>query len=97
MRSTAPVHRHMVRRYARLKAQQIFLAVHRVEFTVFYRRLEPGEFGLLQAIGRGRESEKPWKRQRIWSRNRSKRGLQIGRDWAGSAAEMCDAENTEAI
>jgi hypothetical protein len=51
---TAPVHRHIVRRYARLKAQQIFLAVHRVEFTVFYRRLEPGEFSLLQAIGRGR-------------------------------------------
>ena len=51
---TAPVHRQVVRRYARLKAQQIFLAVHRVEFTIFYRRLEPGEFGLLQAIGRGR-------------------------------------------
>jgi hypothetical protein len=51
---TAPAHRHLVRRYARLKPQRIFLAVHRVEFTVFYRRLEPGEFGLLQAIGRGR-------------------------------------------
>jgi hypothetical protein len=49
-----PARRHMVRRYAKLKPRQIFLAVHRVEFTVYYRRLEEGEFGLLQAIGQGR-------------------------------------------
>ena len=33
-----------VRRYARLKPQQIFLAVHRVEFTVYLPRLEADEF-----------------------------------------------------
>ena len=43
-----------MRRYARLKPQQIFLAVHRVEFTVYYRRLDADEFRLLQAIGQGR-------------------------------------------
>lgn len=51
---TAPSRRLMVRRYARLKPQRIFLAVHRVEFTVYYRRLESDEFRLLQAIGQGR-------------------------------------------
>ena len=51
---SAPAHRHVVRRYARRKPQQIFLAVHRVEFTVYYRRLDPQEFRVLQAIGRGR-------------------------------------------
>lgn len=50
---SAPSRRHVVRRYARLKSQAIFLAVHRVEFTVFYRRLEPGEYRLLHAIGSG--------------------------------------------
>ena len=50
----APTRRHIVRRYARLKARQIFLAVHRVEFTVYYRRLEPDEFRLLEAIAEGR-------------------------------------------
>ena len=50
---TAPSKRRMVRGYARLKPQQIFLAVHRVEFTVYYRRLEAGEFRLLQTIGHG--------------------------------------------
>jgi len=50
----APSRRHIVRRYARLKARQIFLAVHRVEFTVYYRRLEPDEFRLLEAIAEGR-------------------------------------------
>lgn len=49
----APSDRHIVRRYARLKPQQIFLAVHRVEFTVYYRRLDPQEFRLLEAIGQG--------------------------------------------
>jgi hypothetical protein len=49
-----PARRHIVRQYARLKPHRIFLAVHRVEFTVYYRRLEPREFLLLQGIGQGR-------------------------------------------
>jgi hypothetical protein len=51
---SAPARRHIVRRYARLKPQRIFLAVHRVEFVVYYRRLESDEFRLLEAIGQGR-------------------------------------------
>jgi hypothetical protein len=43
-----------VRRNARLRPQRIFLAVHRVEFTVYYRRLERQEFRLLKALGHGR-------------------------------------------
>jgi hypothetical protein len=50
----APSRRRIVRRYVRLKPQQIFLAVHRVEFTVYYRRLDADEFRLLEAIGQGR-------------------------------------------
>jgi hypothetical protein len=49
----APPDRPVVRRYARLKPRHIFLAVHRVEFTVYYRRLEPDEFRVLQAMGQG--------------------------------------------
>jgi len=48
-----PGRRHVVQRYARLKPRQIFLAVHRVEFTVYYRRLDAVEFRLLKAIGQG--------------------------------------------
>jgi hypothetical protein len=48
-----PARRHMVRRFARLRPRQIFVAVHRVGFTVYYRRLDPDEFALLQAIGQG--------------------------------------------
>jgi len=50
-----PAHHRIVRRYARLKPWQIFLAVHRVEFTVYYRRLDAVEFRLLRAIGQGRQ------------------------------------------
>jgi hypothetical protein len=51
---SAPSRRHIVRRFTRLKPQRIFLAVHRVEFTVYYRRIEPDEFALLRAIQRER-------------------------------------------
>ncbi|MBV9772211.1 MAG: putative DNA-binding domain-containing protein, partial [Bryobacterales bacterium] len=49
----APVRHHIVRRFGRRKPQQIFVAVHRVEFTVYYRRLEADEFHLLAAIAQG--------------------------------------------
>jgi hypothetical protein len=43
-----------VRRYAvRRKPEDVHLAVHRVDFTVYYRRLAPEEFRLLKAIERG--------------------------------------------
>ncbi len=48
-----PVRRHSIRRFARLKPREIFLAVHRVEFTVYYRRLDADEFRLLEALGQG--------------------------------------------
>jgi hypothetical protein len=51
---STPAHRRIVRRYARLMPQQISLAVHRVEFTVYYRRLEAAEFRLLSAFEQGR-------------------------------------------
>jgi hypothetical protein len=42
------------RRYAvRLKTEDIHLAVHRVDCLVYYRRLAPEEFRLLQSIERG--------------------------------------------
>jgi Putative DNA-binding domain len=50
---SAPSRRHVIRRCARLKPEQIFLAVHRVEFTVYYRRLDAAEFRLLRAIEQG--------------------------------------------
>jgi hypothetical protein len=42
--------RPKVRRFARLKPQPIFLAVHRIDFTVYYRRLDADEFRLLEAF-----------------------------------------------
>lgn len=42
-----------LRLQARTSAAPIYLAVHRVEFSVYYKRLEPGAWVLLQALGRG--------------------------------------------
>ena len=49
-----PMRRNIARRYARLRPQPIYLAVHRVEFTVYYRRLEADEFHLLGALQESR-------------------------------------------
>jgi hypothetical protein len=42
-----------VRRMERMSPQRLFLAVHRWDFSVYYRRLDPEEFHLLEALGRG--------------------------------------------
>jgi hypothetical protein len=42
------------RKYRRRKPQPIFLAVYRNNDVVYYRRIEPGEFELLQAIRAGK-------------------------------------------
>jgi hypothetical protein len=46
--------RKRVRAVAQMKAQTIYLAVHRVDDSVYFRRLDPAEYQLLQAIRRGR-------------------------------------------
>ncbi len=36
------------------RRKRVFVAVHRQEETVYHKRLEPGEFALLTALGRGK-------------------------------------------
>jgi hypothetical protein len=43
----------LVRRIHRMSPEHIFLAVHRLDFMVYYRRLDPDEFRLLAALGKG--------------------------------------------
>ncbi|MGC9949192.1 MAG: DNA-binding domain-containing protein [Bryobacteraceae bacterium] len=43
----------LVRRIHSMPPEHIFLAVHRLDFTVFYRRLDAEEFHLLAALGKG--------------------------------------------
>jgi hypothetical protein len=43
----------LVRRIQRLNREHIFLAVHRVDFMVYYRRLEPEEYRMLAALSSG--------------------------------------------
>jgi hypothetical protein len=45
--------RAAVKRYGAVDPVPTFLAVHRVEFTVYYKRLELGEFRVLAALSRG--------------------------------------------
>jgi hypothetical protein len=46
-------HRNMTRRLSRSKPEEVFLAVHRLNYTVYYRRIGLEEYLLLSAIGDG--------------------------------------------
>lgn len=45
--------RGLVRRISRMQPEHIFLAVHRLDFMVYYRRLETEEYRLLAALDSG--------------------------------------------
>jgi hypothetical protein len=44
-------HRDMTKRVSSSRPKQIFLAVHRLDFTVYYRRIAAEEYRLLSALG----------------------------------------------
>lgn len=46
-------HRNLKRRVRRLKRERIYLAVHRLNFTVYYRRIAAEEYCLLNALREG--------------------------------------------
>jgi hypothetical protein len=46
-------HRNMTRRLSRSKPEEVFLVVHRLNYTVYYRRIGVEEYLLLSAIGDG--------------------------------------------
>src|ERR1700746_943984 len=50
--------RSKVRAVAKLKPAQIFVAVHRLDFSVYFRRIEPEEFALLGALRSGKTVER---------------------------------------
>jgi len=50
--------RSKVRAVAKLEPAQIFLAVHRLDFSVYFRRIEPEEFRLLNAVRCGKTIER---------------------------------------
>ncbi|HYL62838.1 MAG TPA: DUF2063 domain-containing protein, partial [Candidatus Methylomirabilis sp.] len=46
--------RKRVRAVAKLNPAQIFLAVHRIDNSVYFRRLDPEEFAVLTALQQGK-------------------------------------------
>ena len=50
--------RSKVRAVAKLEPTQIFLAVHRLDFSVYFRRIEREEFALLSALRSGKTIER---------------------------------------
>jgi hypothetical protein len=50
--------RSKVRAVAKLKPAQIFLAVHRLDFFVYFRRIQPEDFFLLSALRSGKTIER---------------------------------------
>jgi hypothetical protein len=47
------VHRHSIRRARLPRPSRTFVAVHRLDNRLFYKRLDPAAFRILEALGRG--------------------------------------------
>jgi hypothetical protein len=47
------VHRHAVRRVPRPRPSRTCVAVHRLDNRLFYKRLDPAAFRILESLGRG--------------------------------------------
>jgi hypothetical protein len=50
--------RSKVRAVAKLEPARIFLAIHRLDFSVYFRRIEPEDFALLSALRSGKTIER---------------------------------------
>ena len=79
--------RKRVQAVAKLKPQPIFLAVHRVDYSVYFRRIEAEEFAILKAIRQGKPLgeaiEVGLRRTRIPLEQRAASVQQWFQTWAG--------------
>lgn len=78
--------RKKVSAVARLKPSPIYLAIHRLENTVYFRRLEIEEFALLQSLQKGRTLERAivsaFRSSRIPQQERAARVVSWFQNWS---------------
>ena len=78
----------MVRRIGGMRPEHIFLAVHRHDFMVYYRRLEGEEFRLLAGCGTVCPSARPWRPRSKNSETPVKELTSRVESWFAAWAEM---------
>jgi hypothetical protein len=71
-----------------LRRTRIWLAVHRVDLSIYYRRLQPEEFRMLSAIRLGRPLADAMEDAFTGSRAAVSRRPQMVRDWFATWAEL---------
>src|SRR5262249_51957619 len=63
------------------KARKTYLAVHRQENMVYFKRLKPEAFALLRAMQQGKPLSQAIESSVDWSGNRLERGMEQRPDW----------------
>ena len=83
--------RRRPRKRALPSPEKVFLAVHRADNSVYFKRLDPDAFGILSALRDGNDYRKPWSASTGVTaaankhRRTCNRGSLCGHPWAGSA------------
>jgi len=70
------------------KARKIYLAVHRQEFSVYFKRLKPEAFALLRALQQGQPLSQAIESSVNWSGKKLERVMEQLHDWFANWAEL---------
>jgi hypothetical protein len=70
------------------KARKIYLAVHRQEFSVYFKRLKPEAFALLRALQQGQPLSQAIESSVNWSGKKLERVMEQLHDWFSNWAEL---------
>jgi hypothetical protein len=70
------------------KAKKVYLAVHRQEFSVYYKRLKPEAFALVRALQQGQTLSEAIESSVNWSGKKLERVMEHLHDWFANWAQL---------
>lgn len=70
------------------KAKKIYLAVHRQDFTVYYKRMKPEAFALVQALKQGQPLSQAIESSVNWSGKKIERVMEQLHDWFANWSQL---------
>jgi hypothetical protein len=70
------------------KAKKVYLAVHRQEFSVYYKRMKPEAFALVRALQQGQTLSEAIESSVNWSGKKLERVMEQLHDWFANWAQL---------
>jgi hypothetical protein len=86
MMDSADAKKH--KKFALPKAKKVYLAVHRQEYTVYFKRLKPEAFALVRALQQGQTLSEAIESSVNWSGKKLERVMEQLHDWFANWAQL---------